>query len=210
MSQRIVTFLTRRNWSWCANISPYPPPPPINIVHWNFKAQLQLHNLKITFKKIVIKIAKFFIQYCYGTFWHYKWAIYNKQHGTVFTKFNKDCKFQQWGILFKFSRINQLKNIFFNDVQFLHWKNNNVPIDDRSSLVHCAVDVYYSLELLTRLLLWCLHPTHCGRFVRSGELVTQYIHVSASLTCQTLQWNIWLSNASHICIMLTLGNQLQT
>lgn len=42
---------------------------------------------------------------------------------------------------------------FFSDVQFLHWVNKNIPIDDRSSLVHCAVDVYYSLESLTRLLL---------------------------------------------------------
>lgn len=42
---------------------------------------------------------------------------------------------------------------FFSDIQILHWVNNNIPIDDRSSLVHCAVDVHYSLESLTRVLL---------------------------------------------------------
>lgn len=140
MSQRIVTFLTRRNWSWCANISPYPP-PPINIVHWNFKARLQLHNLKITFKKIVIKIAKFFIQYCYGTFWHYKWAIYNKQHGTVFTKFNKDSKFQQWGILFKFSRINQLKNFF--SMMFSFYTGKTITFQLMTDQVWCTALLMY-------------------------------------------------------------------
>lgn len=133
-----------------------------------------------------------------------RWAIfiYNKQYGLYnFTTFNKD-EFSARGNAFWFSRINQLKNNF--SMMFSFYTGLTITFQLMTDQVWCIALLMYIIVLNRwhgSCWLWCLHPIPTVADLFS--LVSCFFHLSNIAFEYLIEQHL-------MCIVLILGNQLQT